>query len=146
MIDRIREEYMFCRQNPRDYVEVGLVGNNITQWRANIVGPVGSPYENGLFILSIKFPETYPTTPPEIKFQTRIYHPNVSNKGDVSISVLKTQWNPTLSMGTIFIYLVGLLVNPNGSSPLRGDLCRKCLEDNQEFLRKPEHLFYNMPM
>ena len=47
MIDRIRDEYLFCRQNPRDHVGVGLVGNNLTQWRANIVGPVGSPYENG---------------------------------------------------------------------------------------------------
>ena len=81
--DRIREEYLFCRQNPRDHVGVGLVGNNLTQWRANIVGPVGSPYENGLFILSIKFPETYPTVPPEIKFETPIYHPNISKTDSV---------------------------------------------------------------
>ena len=62
-------------------------------WQASITGPVGSPYEGGIFYLYLKVPLNYPFDPPEVRFLTRIFHPNVSRHGDVGIdSILKHNW------------------------------------------------------
>ena len=46
------------------------------------------------FLLTIlKVPLNYPFDPPEVRFLTRIFHPNVSRHGDVGIdSILKHNW------------------------------------------------------
>ena len=41
-------------------------------------GPPESPYENGLFYVSMDFPPEYPFHPPQLRFLTRIYHPNIN--------------------------------------------------------------------
>ena len=51
---------------------------------AQIHGPEDSPYENGIFELTLRLPENYPFEPPEVKFLTSIYHPNIDNEGRVS--------------------------------------------------------------
>ena len=45
-----------------------------------ILGPKDSCYEGGIFILDIIFPPLYPLRPPNIKFRTKIWHPNICSK------------------------------------------------------------------
>ncbi len=45
-----------------------------------IRGPEGTPYANGLFLLEINIPTTYPFEPPKIRFETKIWHPNISSQ------------------------------------------------------------------
>ena len=54
--------------------------SNVFAWRAVLQGPAGSPYEGGAFELAISVPEQYPLVPPEVKFRTKIFHPNVHFK------------------------------------------------------------------
>ena len=35
-------------------------------WRGHISGPVGTPYEDGIFPVSIRFPDDYPFKPPRV--------------------------------------------------------------------------------
>jgi len=42
-------------------------------------GPPYTPYEGGVFVLDIKIARDYPFKPPDIKFETRIWHPNVNS-------------------------------------------------------------------
>ena len=42
--------------------------------------PEGSPYEGGVFVVDIVIPQSYPFEPPKMKFETKIWHPNVSSQ------------------------------------------------------------------
>lgn len=52
-------------------------------WNIMMRGPAKSPYAEGLFSLTFKFPQNYPYSPPAIKFNTPVFHPNVFSSGDL---------------------------------------------------------------
>lgn len=39
-----------------------------------------TPYQEGVFQLAINVPEQYPLVPPQVRFVTKIFHPNVHFK------------------------------------------------------------------
>ncbi len=43
-------------------------------------GPKDTPFENGKFELVINVPEQYPLVPPNVRFKTKMFHPNVHFK------------------------------------------------------------------
>ena len=43
-------------------------------------GPAGTPFESGTFELAISVPEAYPLVPPNIRYTTKIFHPNIHFK------------------------------------------------------------------
>ena len=81
---------------------------------SSIKGPIDSPYEGGLFILNINFPYNYPFRPPEIKFITKIYHPNV-NYGNICSDVVKkiiNGWTPTDKLIKVLSFIYELIKTP----------------------------------
>ena len=62
-LTRLTKEFQLCTQD-NDLIQIGcnfgLDNNNIYTWRVTMVGPVNTPYEGGLFTLSIVFPNDYP--------------------------------------------------------------------------------------
>jgi len=86
--------------------------NDIFHWVACIEGPKDSYYEKGAFELSLKFPVTYPTEPPEVKFTTKIFHPNVYTNGEICVDILKKNWCPILTVKSILISIQSLLSEP----------------------------------
>lgn len=57
--------------------------SDIFNWEGCILGPEGTPYEGGIFLLEIAFPTNYPFSAPKIKFLTKLYHCNVNAEGYV---------------------------------------------------------------
>ena len=53
-----------------------------------IKGPPDTQYEGGFFNAVLKFPKDYPNSPPEMRFTSEMWHPNVFPDGKVCISIL----------------------------------------------------------
>ena len=68
------------------------MGDDMFTWQATIMGPGDSPYQGGVFFLTIKFPTDYPFKPPKVQFNTKIYHPNINASGGICLDILKDQW------------------------------------------------------
>ncbi len=89
-----------------------------------MTGPVGTPYEGGLFFLDITFPADYPFKPPKVAFVTSIMHPNVNATGGICLDILTKTWSPALTIGKVLLSIMSLLNEPNFADPLAGDVAR----------------------
>ena len=104
-LNRLTKEFQLC-QNDSELTQIGcsfgLINNNYFNWKVTMVGPKGTPYEGGIFTITIVFPPNYPKLGAEFKFQNRIYHLNVdwreSTKkdelGHICLSTLN-EWRST---------------------------------------------------
>ena len=71
---------------------------SLKTWTCLLRGPISTPYETGVFALSIYVPPEYPLQPPIVKFVTKVFHPNVHPRtGEVSF---KTQTHKTSTKNT----------------------------------------------
>jgi ubiquitin-protein ligase len=92
-------------------------------WRILVAGPKGTPYEGGVFKLACKFPEQYPFKPPQIKFETKIYHPNVNkDNGEICQDVYEKDWLPTKRVVSIVQLIISMLLAPNIDSPIEATI------------------------
>lgn len=116
---RLLQELVICANEPGDGIWVGLVGDDIRQWKAIIAGPAETPYENGSFELKIDIPAKYPFGPPNVKFVTPVFHPNISESdGSICMDILKDRWSAALTVPNILMSIRSLLADPNPDDPL----------------------------
>ncbi|KAL0648667.1 hypothetical protein Bca4012_046958 [Brassica carinata] len=78
--------------------EVVVNDDDFSQICADIEGPVGTPYDNGLFRMKLALSHDYPHSPPKGYFMTKIFHPNVASNGEICVNTLKKDWNPSLGL------------------------------------------------
>jgi len=85
VLTRLVKEYKLCTQD-NDLIQIGcnfgIENNNYFTWRVTMMGPKNTPYDGGLFTITITFPPDYPNHGPEFKFKNRIYHLNVDFQKD----------------------------------------------------------------
>ena len=118
-IKRINADLNEMLQNPPANCSAGPVDdNNFYEWQATIMGPRESPYQDGVFYLSITFPEEYPFKPPMIKFITKIYHCNINSRGSICLDILKNEWSPALTISKVLLSICSLMTDPNPDDPL----------------------------
>ena len=84
--------YVLCIdiQNSDDLgASVGLIDDNdLFKWSIIFEGPEDTLYEGGYFKAELKFPSDYPNNPPDMKFISKMWHPNIYEDGKVCISIL----------------------------------------------------------
>lgn len=61
---------------------------NLLSWTAGIPGKPDTPWEGGLYKLSLVFPVDYPAKPPKCKFTPVLFHPNVCVIADLDVLTL----------------------------------------------------------
>uniref|UniRef100_A0A5B7BSE5 Putative ubiquitin-conjugating enzyme E2 D1 n=1 Tax=Davidia involucrata TaxID=16924 RepID=A0A5B7BSE5_DAVIN len=69
---RLEEELRHMNVNPPTHCSYGLVDSDLFHWQGIIMGPLYTPFDGGIFNLSLKFPIEYPFKPPTIKFLTKV--------------------------------------------------------------------------
>ncbi|XP_048191939.1 ubiquitin-conjugating enzyme E2 D4-like isoform X2 [Perognathus longimembris pacificus] len=106
---------------------------NIFHWQATIIGPENSPYQGGVFFLSIEFPRDYPFEPPKVSFITKIYHPNISRTGSICLDILGSEWSPALTVSKILLSICSLLCDPNPDDPLVPEIAKTYLMDRTTY-------------
>jgi len=107
-----------CNGDNSTSTHIELIDDSLFHLRGSFKGPDDSPYEGGHFEVDIVVPDVYPTSPLEMKFITKVYHPNVSSvTGAISMSILKDEWSPVLTMRSTLISLQSLLCSPEPDDP-----------------------------
>lgn len=117
----------FCYATPKNPEK------NLIHWLGHIHGPDGTPFAGGRFDIELDFPSDYPFKPPQIKFLTRIYHPNISGNGEICLDILHSQWSPALSIRSLLISLCSLLADPNGDHGLNADALKTYRSDPKKY-------------
>jgi ubiquitin-conjugating enzyme E2 D/E len=132
---RIQKELDDLRTTPIETCTAGPTANDLYVWAATLVGPKDSPYEGGVFHLSLVLPTNYPFKPPRVTFTTKIFHPNISLTGAICLDILKDQWSPALSIAKVLLSISSLLTDANPKDPLVPDIARLYVENRPEFDR-----------
>ena len=93
---------------------------DIGYWRVLLPGKEKTPYEKGTFLLSIRFPPSYPAFPPEVRFETAILHPNVNASGRICSALLGPEWSDDGGnrMPTVLLTINSLFAFPEISNPV----------------------------
>ncbi|KAM5300868.1 ubiquitin-conjugating enzyme E2 T isoform 1-T2 [Glossophaga mutica] len=105
---------------------------------AQIIGGANTPYDKGVFTLEVVVPERYPFEPPQIRFLTPIYHPNIDSAGRICLDILKLPpkgaWRPSLSIATVLASIQLLMAEPNPDDPLMADISAEFKYNKPVFL------------
>ncbi|XP_055857601.1 ubiquitin-conjugating enzyme E2-18 kDa [Episyrphus balteatus] len=122
----------------RSFREVLIEDQNLLRWTGLIV-PENPPYNKGAFRIEINFPAEYPFKPPKINFKTKIYHPNIDEKGQVCLPIISTEnWKPATRTDQVIQALVALVNDPEPEHPLRADVAEEYLKDRKKFIKNAE--------
>ena len=134
---RIGKELVECaRDAEASGCTAEAVGGDTRHLRGTIKGPEGSPYEGGVFVVDIVITDQYPFAPPKMKFETRVWHPNVSSQtGAICLDILKDQWSPALTIKTALLSLQALLSSAEPDDPQDAEVAAMYKSDPEAFAR-----------
>ena len=150
-IKRLASEFVKLVDDPvpgivaRPVDEAAMAG----RWSFALLGPPDSAYEGGVFTGFLDFPSDYPHSPPRMKFDPPITHPNVyatgERKGEVCISILhagedrygyerlEERWSPVHGVRSILLSVTTMLADVNIESPANIDAAKLYSRDRPAF-------------
>jgi len=137
------------------FISVSPMRDRLDCLLASIEGPPGTPYEGGVFWITVKL---IPYKPPALRFQTRIYHPNIDCTGKLCASFeewwtdenlrkymrtlidMNAPWfsenrSNTFSLGAILVALCSLLASPNVDNPLVPEIAETYITNYDGYVR-----------
>ncbi|KAI5795046.1 ubiquitin-conjugating enzyme/RWD-like protein [Geopyxis carbonaria] len=112
-------------------------GDTMTHLHGSFAGPPDTPYAGGTYVIDIQLPDNYPFVPPKMRFETRVWHPNISSQtGAICLDTLSAKWSPVLTIKTALLSLQSLLAAPEPADPQDAEVARQMLATPAEFERK----------
>lgn len=139
---RLQKELMSLMMSGGDLgVSAFPEGESIFTWIGTIQGGKGTSYEGLSYKLSLRFPVEYPFKPPQVKFETMCFHPNVDQFGNICLDILQDKWSSAYDCRTILLSIQSLLGEPNTESPLNSHAAA-LWNSNQDDYKKMVHKQY----
>ncbi|XP_038881813.1 ubiquitin-conjugating enzyme E2 22 [Benincasa hispida] len=135
VIKQLAKELKSLDESPPEGIKVGVNDDDFSTIFADIEGPVGTPYENGLFRMKLILSHDFPCSPPKGYFLTKIFHPNIATNGEICVNTLKKDWNPSLGLRHVLIVVRCLLIEPFPESALNEQAGKMLLENYDEYAR-----------
>lgn len=144
---RLLKEFQQLSRDPPPGIVAGPVSeSDLFVWECLIEGPTETPYEHGVFPAKITFPKDYPLSPPQLKFDPPILHPNIYADGNVCILILhppgedpnqyerpEERWSPVQSIEKILLLVMLMLAEPNPELGANIDACKLWRDDRADF-------------
>ncbi|CAD7697507.1 unnamed protein product [Ostreobium quekettii] len=142
---RMARELVILERQPPPGVRAWPKGEaSLQELEAQIEGPRGSDYEGGVFKLTVRVPDRYPFEPPEVRFVTPIYHPNIDTGGRICLDILnmppKGGWRPSLNISTVLMSIGVLMTDPNPDDGLMADVAEEYKHRREVFRQKARQL------
>ena len=133
---RLSKEYNSFMKEAIEGMSVNLRENNLLYWEALIFGPYDSPWENGIYKLSLDFSDQYPLKPPKIRFLTKMFHPNIYTSGNICLDILQNKWSSAYDIRCTLMSIQSLLTDPNIDSPANTEAAKLFRTDKKEYNKK----------
>lgn len=127
-------QIVHVQSKPPEGVKITTDDINVQKIFAEIEGPIGTPYEGGIFKMVLNICSAFPAIPPKGYFITKIFHPNISQKGEICVNTLKKDWDPKkFSLFNILEVIKCLLIVPFPESSLNEEAGKLFMEDYWEY-------------
>lgn len=138
---RIYKELEDVKNDPTSGIFIECINDgDLTNLKGSFKGPPDSPYSEGKFLIDIQIPDEYPFKPPKMKFDTRVYHPNISSQtGAICLDVLKDAWTPILTLKSSLLSLQSLLQSPQPDDPQDAVVAQVLINDPKKFNETARH-------
>ena len=136
-VRRLQQDFQQLVKNKVDGIDACPSSENLFLWNAIICGPEESVYESGTFHIQLVFPEEYPFRPPQVRFITKVFHPNVwLDNGLICVDILKDGWLPSYDVLAILYSIRLLLLDPNPLSPANLEAALLYRDNRDEYNRR----------
>ena len=136
ILNALYKQELLLKNNPIPGIIFHYNENDITDIQADIEGPEATPYEGGIFRVTIKLLPNFPIVAPKGIFLTKIFHPNISEQGEICVNTLKRDWNPkNWSLSNLFQVIKCLLIIPFPQSALNEEAGKLFMEDYDQFFK-----------
>ncbi len=114
----LKDLYKNSLEDNKIYIDID--DDNISILKILLIGSKDTPYENGFFLFTLRFPDEYPWKPPIVWFyttnnKTRM-NPNLYVNGKVCLSIINTwgsscNWTPSMTVRSILISIQSMVLN-----------------------------------
>ncbi len=129
----LAKEVQSLKQEPLEGIHILLDDKDITSVEAVIEGPQDTPYFGGRFRVKLTIGKDFPQAPPLGFFLTKIFHPNVSSRGEICVNTLKKDWKSDLGLKHVLLTIKCLLIVPNPESALNEEAGKLLLERYDDY-------------
>lgn len=136
---------------------VKVEATDLMRWDVWLLGPDQTPYEGGCFRAMLSFTEEFPMKPPELRFVSEFWHPNVYADGVVCISILhppgtdslnslesaSMRWTPVQSLEKVLLSVISMIADPDpaeAGAPANVDALVEWRKKRPEFIARVRKL------
>mmetsp|Transcript_28602 Transcript_28602/g.93443 ORF Transcript_28602/g.93443 Transcript_28602/m.93443 type:complete len:153 (+) Transcript_28602:82-540(+) len=137
---RLMRDFRRLQNDPPAGISGTPTENNIMSWKAVIFGPEDTPWEGGTFKLTMTFTEEYPNKAPVVRFESKMFHPNIYADGAICLDILQNQWSPVYDVSAVLTSIQSLLSDPNPQSPANSEAARMYQECRREYARRVQEV------